>query len=410
MLKIIQGDFLKVLPKLPKARMIFADPPDNLGVKYDGFEDKWENDSEYLDWLMYVAIEAVKAGPESFWMSYYWKWDVELKGRLWPWGTGYDIKPYVWWYTFGQHQQKDNASCFRPMLRFSKPGIKWNTDAIREPSARLREYGDSRADPRGRVPGDVWVPDGTPYSNAPYVSIPLHGKRSGKVIVSPQDADLIDLCSWSADTDGYAIGKHAYKKLRMHRVVAERMGLDMGMQIDHADRNKLNNCRHNLRTATSSEQAINIDVRSNNTSGTTGVYFQQNKWVAKLQGKYLGQFDTKEEAVAVRVAATNKAFPEFVPERIGLDDSQVWQESRVCGTFKEKRKWNKNQHPEALMERMILMSTNPGDLVIDLFGGTFTTARVCDRLGRDCISIEISPFYCEKGAEELGCKVERGGQ
>lgn len=248
MVEIIQGDCLEVMPTLPKARMIFADPPDNLGIKYDGFEDKWPSDWHYREWLVRVTLQALaqwshpNRQPDSFWLSYYWRHDFEFKANLFPtisdFEKNWDVKPYVWWFTFGQHRDSDCGSCFRPIVRFSKPGVKWNTDDIREPSARQREYNDPRADPSGRVPGDVW--------------------------------------------DG------------------------------------------------------------------------------------------------------------------------VWQESRVCGTFKEKRKWHKNQHPEALIERMVRMSTKPGDLVIDLFGGTFTTARVCKRLGRDCISIEISPTYCAKGREELG--------
>ena len=46
-IRIIHGDCLEVLPKLPAATMIFADPPDNLGCKYEGFVDKWPNDGKY---------------------------------------------------------------------------------------------------------------------------------------------------------------------------------------------------------------------------------------------------------------------------------------------------------------------------------------------------------------------------
>jgi len=83
----------------------------------------------------------------------------------------------------------------------------------------------------------------------------------------------------------------------------------------------------------------------------------------------------------------------------------VWEFSRVCGTFKERRSWAQNQHPEALLERIIKLSCRPHDLVIDAFGHSFTTARVCRRLGLDCVSIEISPSYCGHGAAELGVGV-----
>ncbi len=55
----------------------------------------------------------------------------------------------------GQHQQKDCGNGYRPILRLALPEVKWNADAIRIPSARMKN-GDKRADLRGRVPDDVW--------------------------------------------------------------------------------------------------------------------------------------------------------------------------------------------------------------------------------------------------------------
>jgi len=114
-----------------------------------------------------------------------------------------------------------------------------------------------------------------------------------------------------------------------------------------------------------------------------------------------------------------KVYPEAVKEQSqrqrngdkrakegGCVPGDIWTFPRVCGTFKERRKWIPNQHPEALLERIVKFSAKPGDLVIDLCGGSFTTARVCQRLGIDCISIEISDYHCRQGAEELGVKVE----
>jgi len=84
----------------------------------------------------------------------------------------------------------------------------------------------------------------------------------------------------------------------------------------------------------------------------------------------------------------------------------VWEFPRVVGNAEERVKWSVTQHPQKLMERIIRLCCVPGDTVIDMFGHSFTTARVCKRLGIDSISIEISPYYCRKGAKELGCKVE----
>ncbi len=47
--------------------------------------------------------------------------------------------------------------------------------------------------------------------------------------------------------------------------------------------------------------------------------------------------------------------------------------------------------PEELLERIIHISTDPGELVVDLFAGSGTTAAVAQKMGREWIAIERSP-------------------
>ena len=59
------------------------------------------------------------------------------------------------------------------------------------------------------------------------------------------------------------------------------------------------------------------------------------------------------------------------------------------------------QKPEALLHRVILASTNPGDLVLDPFFGTGTTGAVAKRLGRDFIGIDAEPSYVELARKRI---------
>ncbi len=59
------------------------------------------------------------------------------------------------------------------------------------------------------------------------------------------------------------------------------------------------------------------------------------------------------------------------------------------------------QKPLDLFKRIILAATDPGDLVIDPFLGSGTTARACTDLGRRCIGIEREEGYCEIAAGRL---------
>ena len=65
------------------------------------------------------------------------------------------------------------------------------------------------------------------------------------------------------------------------------------------------------------------------------------------------------------------------------------------------RKAHPTQKPEALLYRILLATTNPGDLVLDPFFGTGTTGAAAKRLGRRWIGIERDPDYARAAAERI---------
>ena len=69
---------------------------------------------------------------------------------------------------------------------------------------------------------------------------------------------------------------------------------------------------------------------------------------------------------------------------------------------KDGRKAHPTQKPEALLHRVILASTQPGDLVLDPFFGTGTTGVVAKRLGRNYIGIERDKGYIAVAEKRLG--------
>ena len=66
----------------------------------------------------------------------------------------------------------------------------------------------------------------------------------------------------------------------IHRLIADEFipNPENKRCIDHVDRNRTNNNISNLRWATHSENNQNSSIKSNNTSGFTGVYFTKNRW------------------------------------------------------------------------------------------------------------------------------------
>ncbi len=86
----------------------------------------------------------------------------------------------------------------------------------------------------------------------------------------------------------------------------------------------------------------------------------------------------------------------------GKMPDDVWDEfSRVCGTFKERTGWHPCQMPQNLLKRIIAVSSNPADCVLDPFSGSGTTAAAAYQLGRNYVGVEISKSYVEKAQKRL---------
>ncbi len=65
------------------------------------------------------------------------------------------------------------------------------------------------------------------------------------------------------------------------------------------------------------------------------------------------------------------------------------------------QKAHPTQKPEALLYRVVLSSSNTGDLILDPFFGTGTTGVVAKRLQRHYIGIERSPIYVDLARQRL---------
>lgn len=65
------------------------------------------------------------------------------------------------------------------------------------------------------------------------------------------------------------------------------------------------------------------------------------------------------------------------------------------------RKVHPTQKPEALLARLILASTKPGDIILDPFFGSGTTGAVAKRLGRDFVGIERQQSYIEAASQRI---------
>lgn len=87
----------------------------------------------------------------------------------------------------------------------------------------------------------------------------------------------------------------------------------------------------------------------------------------------------------------------------GANPGDVWEFSHVhyC---QDNRFEHPTQKPEGLIERMVLASSDEGDLIVDPFSGSGTTLRVCQQLGRDAVGFELNPDYVEMTNHRLAAE------
>lgn len=148
------------------------------------------------------------------------------------------------------------------------------------------------------------------YRNAKYI---------GKIaIIDDEDYDYISQYKWTFNPaehlgsgGGYAVTRvksnGTVKRISMQNLI---MSPPDGLIVDHINGDALNNCRSNLRLATTAQNLANRRMRRNNKSGFKGVT------INKKSGKYTASiviktFDTAEEAAKMYDRLAKVAFGEF---------------------------------------------------------------------------------------------------
>lgn len=147
-----------------------------------------------------------------------------------------------------------------------------------------------------------------------YAEIILYDKKGNekaRAIIDIDDIDKVKNIRW-AFSYGYAVNN--YTKVKLHRFI---MNCPNDMEVDHINRNRLDNRKSNLRITTHQQNNMNKGLIKSNTSGYTGVYWYKarSKWQVSIKVNYksifLGYYDDLEEAIKVREEAEKKYFGEY---------------------------------------------------------------------------------------------------
>jgi len=84
-------------------------------------------------------------------------------------------------------------------------------------------------------------------------------------------------------------------------------------------------------------------------------------------------------------------------------DTDTWLDSRINGTFKERKAHSPNQIPVPIMSRIIRVASNPGDLVLDPFMGTAGCGEAAKIEKRSYLGIDVSKACVKDAQKRLIC-------
>lgn len=102
----------------------------------------------------------------------------------------------------------------------------------------------------------------------------------------------------------------------------------------------------------------------------------------------------------------------YLDELPGQPVSDLWLDINPVNSQATERTGYPTQKPEALLERIILCSSNPGDIVLDAFSGSGTTAAVAEKLGRRWVALDsgkLASYSIQKRMLELKSEIGQKG-
>lgn len=102
---------------------------------------------------------------------------------------------------------------------------------------------------------------------------------------------------WHLDHKGYVRSSDTKNKVYLHNYLLS-IKHSYKREIDHINRNPLDNRRNNLRIVPHNKNIYNRGMLKSNTSGITGICFESSrkKWRVTYRGKFYGRYSSINEA------------------------------------------------------------------------------------------------------------------
>lgn len=117
-------------------------------------------------------------------------------------------------------------------------------------------------------------------------------------------------------------------------------------------------------------------------------------------GAHTLKYPQHPQAVSSQYGQGKEREQDWTPNPAGAKPKDVFDIPTTCNGMGEKTA-HPTQKPEELLRKLVLASTNPGDVVADPFSGSGTTCVVAEQLGRRWLGCDLDPTYNQWAIQRL---------
>jgi len=162
-----------------------------------------------------------------------------------------------------------------------------------------------------------------------------------------------------------------------------------------------------------------IPIPTGNPGPRPNLYYEYKGFLPHPNGykwtrEKMERFDQQGRLIFPEDKTGRIQYKQYLDEMEGVKLQDIWTDVPAVNPVAHERTAYPTQKPEALLERIVRMASNPGDLVLDCFVGSGTTAAVAQKLGRHWIAADINKGAVQTTSKRLQTiiqeQIEAGAQ
>lgn len=385
------GDVLEALTRVPEladkyvgqVKCIYIDPPFNTAQTFANYEDNLEH-SIWLTMMRgrLIHLRQLLSDDGSIWVHLD---DVEnhrmrmLLDEVF--GAGNFVAEVIWQKAYSPKNDAPAFSVDQDYILVYSLTSDWRSNRFERLASRDALYRSTDGDPREWISADPAAPSA--HRNQTWVY----------AIQNPFTGDLVYPAKgrcWGQNQDAMRAAMEEWGVPYRYEVIAddERRAQICGVSVDELRKNV---------------PALLVDVELDVSGKIAQRRYDEGSWPEFYFTRGgLGGIKRKRYLDAVSSSRAPRTL--WLNDEVGHSRSAKHEMNLI---FPDESPFS-TPKPERLLERIIHVSTNPGDIVLDIFAGSGTTAAVAHKMGRRWVTCELVEDTMERFTRPRLTKIVRG--